>query len=138
MAEEILLETIKGVIAAIILFLVVRLFFLEPCLVEGSSMEPHIPSPGVVLINKLAYGLRIPGSERYLFQWGQPEQEDILLPKDPLTGDLSIKRCTRRTPLGFFVQGDNPRISIDSRLYGSVSMEQVWGKVILAIPGRGK
>jgi len=101
-------------------------------------MEPYILSQGVVLINKLAYGLRIPGFQRYLFQWRQPEPEEILLLKDPLTGELTIKRCIRRTPLGVFVQGDNHTFSVDSRLYGSISMEQVWGKVILSIPGRGK
>lgn len=132
------METFKGVLAAIILFFGIRLFFLEPCLVEGSSMEPYILSQGVVLINKLAYGLRIPGFQRYLFQWRQPEPEEILLLKDPLTGELTIKRCIRRTPLGVFVQGDNHTFSVDSRLYGSISMEQVWGKVILSIPGRGK
>ena len=132
------METVKGVLAAVVLFVGIRLFFLEPCLVEGSSMEPLIPSHGLVLINKLAYGLRIPFSQRYLFLWRQPEQEDILLLQDPLTGLLSIKRCIRRTPFGVFVQGDNHTFSVDSCLYGSVSMEQVWGKVIFSIPGRGK
>lgn len=101
-------------------------------------MEPTIPSHGIVLINKLAYGFRVPGSQRYLFQWRQPEQEDILLVKDPLTDVLSIKRCIRATPSGFFVRGDNLLFSVDSRLYGSLSMEQVWGKVIFTLPGRRK
>lgn len=101
-------------------------------------MEPPIPSHGVVLINKLTYGLRLPGSNGYLLQWGTPKQDDILLLKDPLTDNLSIKRCMGTTPFGFFVQGDNNLLSMDSRLYGSISMEQVWGKVILTIPGIGK
>ncbi|MCX7786223.1 MAG: signal peptidase I [Spirochaetes bacterium] len=132
------METVRGVLAAISLFVCLRLFFLETYSVEGRSMEPSIPSQGIVLINKLAYGLRMPGSRKYLFQWGHPEQEDIILVKDPITNTLSIKRCIRITPYGFFVQGDNLSFSVDSRLYGSIPIEQVWGKVILTIPGRGK
>lgn len=101
-------------------------------------MEPSVSSHRVVLINKLAYGLRIPGFRRYLFQWGQPKEGDILLLEDPLTDVLTIKRCTQTTPFGLYVQGDNLLFSVDSRLYGSISMDQVWGKMILTIPGRWK
>jgi len=133
-----MLETVKGAIGAISLFFCLRLFVLEPCVVEGSSMEPSIPAQGIVLINKLAYGFRLPGSPRYLFQWAQPKQKDILFLKDPFSDTFSVKRYTRTTPYGVFVQGDNHPFSVDSRLYGSVPMEHVWGKVILTIPGRGK
>ncbi|GAB4374191.1 MAG: hypothetical protein Kow009_09840 [Spirochaetales bacterium] len=101
-------------------------------------MEPEIPSHGIVLVNKLAYGLRIPGSSGYLFQWGHPMQEDILLLIDPWSDSLSIKRCAGFTPYGFFLQGDNPFLSVDSRLYGSVPMNRILGKVILKLPGRGR
>ena len=44
-------------------------------------------------------------------------------------GLLAVKRLIRRTPDGFWVEGDNPDFSDDSRRYGAVA--QVWGRVMV-------
>lgn len=132
------MNTVKGIFAAILAVLLLRVFLLDLFLVEGVSMEPDVPSGAVVLVSKAAYGIRNPWDGTYWLRWNTPKPADILLLEDPSTGSYALKRCVTLTPHGVYVRGDNGPYSVDSRLYGSLPVERVRGKVILTIPGKGR
>lgn len=61
--------------------------------VPTASMEPNIEAGGAVFVNKLAYGLRVPFTEKYLVRWADPFPADVVILSSPL-GELNnwVKR----------------------------------------------
>lgn len=49
-------------------------------------MEPSIDAGGAVIVDKLAYGLRVPFTEKYLVKWAEPSSADIVILSSPLGG----------------------------------------------------
>jgi signal peptidase I len=81
------------VFVAVVIFLFLKIFFIDVLLVNGHSMEP-ILSPGkIVFVNRLAYGLAIPFTDIYAITWGKPRRNDIIVLKSPIDGTKLIKRC---------------------------------------------
>ncbi len=150
---------------AVLVLLLLRGFAFEIVRVEGRSMEPEIAAGATLLVNRLAYGLRLPFQDRYAFAWGAPERGDIVVLQSPRDGAIVVKRIFARAgdsvdtvggtvwirdtpvvtdvsateqirsvsavPSGyFFVLGDNPPESVDSRHYGFVEFDDIRGRVV--------
>ena len=101
-------------------------------------MEPAIHSGSVLVVNRLQYGLRLPGQSGYLVRWAAPKQGDVVVFYTP-SGGVAVKRCAliKGTPLegtlgegAFIAMGDNSLQSYDSRSYGPVSADNTIGKVL--------
>lgn len=60
--------------------------------VPTGSMNPTILEGDVVLVNKLAYGLRVPLTQIHLAQWGNPQRGDIVVVLSPKDGSRLVKR----------------------------------------------
>ncbi|MFP4643205.1 MAG: signal peptidase I [Spirochaetales bacterium] len=76
----------------VLALLLLRGFALELFRVEGISMEPTLKDGSTLFVNRLAYGVQLPFSDRYLLRWSQPRQSEILVFEAPDTGALSVKR----------------------------------------------
>jgi len=125
----------KAIFAAFIAALLIKLFLLDFIIAEGNSMEPSIRSGTVLVINKLQYGLRLPGMSKYIIRWAMPKKGEIVLFYTPLNSETSsniaVKRCIGYAGNGeFLVQGDNSLQSFDSRSYGPVPADNIIGKVL--------
>ncbi|MDR0551302.1 MAG: signal peptidase I [Spirochaetaceae bacterium] len=124
----------KAIFAALFCALTIKLFFFDFILASGRSMSPAIESGQILIVNKLSYGLRLPGG--YLMRWAEPKPGDIVVFWTPY-GDLAVKRTAELTCGGCFVAlGDNADYSFDSRNYGPVNTRHIVGKV--AAPSRGR
>ncbi len=77
--------------SVILLALVAKLFALDVMRVSGPSMQPTLPPGTFVLENKLAWGVPIPLTNRYLVRWGEPRAGDVII--YPILGRYVIKRC---------------------------------------------
>ncbi|HUU85475.1 MAG TPA: signal peptidase I [Phycisphaerae bacterium] len=60
--------------------------------VPTGSMKPTIVEGDRILVNKLAYGLRLPFTEQWLLQWSQPQRGDVVVCFSPANGDRLVKR----------------------------------------------
>jgi signal peptidase I len=60
--------------------------------VSGSSMEPALLGGDWVAVNRLAYGLHIPGTSWYLLNWNAPARGEVVIFYDPITGRRLVKR----------------------------------------------
>ena len=118
--------------AALAVALALRVFVFDIFRVEGHSMEPSLTPGNILLVNTAAYGLRNPVKGGYFLLWASPQKEDILVYQEPRDGDFRIKRCAELTPEGVYVRGDNPGLSVDSRVQGCVPVECIAGKVIIS------
>ena len=83
---------------------------------EGRSMNPTLRDGEVVLVDREA----------------KIEVGDIVVARHPIEQDSEVvKRVARINDGGrYFLMGDNPDDSIDSRHYGAVTREYIKGKVV--------
>ena len=120
----------RAILGAIMAALVMKIFLLDFMIAEGHSMVPVINPGAILVVCKVFYGVRLPGSGSYLVRWGVPETGDVVVFYTPL-GEMAVKRCERTFPEDeFYALGDNAPQSYDSRNYGPVPYNNIIGKVL--------
>lgn len=60
--------------------------------VPTGSMNPTILEGDVVWVDKLAYSLRIPLTQKHLLRWNEPQRGDIIVVLSPVDGTRLVKR----------------------------------------------
>lgn len=72
-------------LAPLILVFVFRWAFYEPYVIPSGSMIPTLLIHDHIFVSKWVYGLRLPFTERWLFNWNKPEPGEVVVfryPKD--------------------------------------------------------
>jgi signal peptidase I len=64
---------------AILAVLAVRWLLFEPYVIPSGSMIPTLLVNDHILVNKLAYGIRVPFTKRWLIEMGQPKRGDVVV-----------------------------------------------------------
>ena len=85
-AEPMLVEQSKSFFPVLALVFVLRSFVAEPFQIPSASMEPGLIEGDFILVNKFAYGLRMPVFGNTLVPIGKPERGDVMVffpPNDP-------------------------------------------------------
>jgi signal peptidase I len=95
----------------------VRSFLYEPFKIPSGSMEPTLIAGDFILVNKFAYGLRLPVLNKKVIEVNQPKRGDVMVfryPEDPSTdyikrvvgvpGDKIVYKNKRLTVNGMNVQ----------------------------------
>lgn len=112
--------------AAFAVSVVLWFFFFGAFVVEGSSMTPTLHGGDQVLV-----------LQNRLLSFHVKEDDIVVIDgqrlavSDPSDGLPLIKRIHRHFDSGYFVTGDNPMKSIDSRRFGPVPSESLVGKAVL-------
>ena len=120
----------RAIIMALLAAVVMKLFIFDFMIAEGHSMVPAIKPGAILLVCKVFYGIRLPGSGNYLARWGTPRKGDVVVFYTPL-GEIAVKRCGEALPGNvFYALGDNQALSYDSRAYGPVPDDNIIGKVL--------
>lgn len=95
--------------------------------VAGGSMEPTLQDGDWLLAVRVRDGVAVRAGEVVLVE--HPTRDGLLL----------VKRALRRTAEGWWVEGDNPDASDDSRTFGVVPDARVRARVLVRYhpsPGR--
>ncbi len=82
-----------SILAAFLLFVVLKLFAIDTLRIEGHSMEPALAPGRLIFVNRLAYGLLVPFTDEYIVSWSRPGRNSIIVLKNPLDGSKLVKRC---------------------------------------------
>ncbi len=83
----------------------IRWLLIEPYVIPSGSMIPSLLIHDHILVNKLAYGIRMPFGNSFLLQWGHPQPGEIVVFQYPENPEVFyVKRVVA-------VSGD--RISVD-------------------------
>lgn len=72
-------EWFKSLAVIIVLFLVIRTFLVQTFVITSGSMEDTLLVGDFLLINKVAYGAIIPGTESRLPGYRDPQRGDIIV-----------------------------------------------------------
>ncbi|HET9843186.1 MAG TPA: signal peptidase I [Gammaproteobacteria bacterium] len=94
----------------LLLVFVLRAFIIEPFRIPSGSMRPTLQEGDFILVNKFAYGLRLPLTGTKLLDWGKPQRGDILVFRYP--HDTSVDYIKRIIGL----PGDKVKV-VNKQLY---------------------
>ncbi len=86
-------ETLKTALIALAIALLIRTFLVQAFRIPSGSMEDTLLVGDFLLVDKITYGARIPGTDWRLPGLREPRRGDILVFKDPRTNRDYIKRC---------------------------------------------
>lgn len=84
--EPWLIETSKGFFPVLAIVLVLRSFLVEPFQIPSGSMEPTLIKGDFILVNKFAYGFRLPVIGTKVIPMDDPDRGDVMVfipPHDP-------------------------------------------------------
>ena len=149
-----------AIISAVILAILIRTFIFEPFIVPTPSMEPTLMVGDKVIINKLSYNftdiergdiiafhspieedkelvkraIAVEGDEISLTSEGEIFVNGERIEEDYLPGEEDIKYLNQVITVGedeIFVMGDNRNNSFDSRFFGNIGEDRVFGEFVI-------
>ncbi|NNE42768.1 MAG: signal peptidase I [Gemmatimonadetes bacterium] len=86
-------DTLRTAIYALAIALFVRTFFVQAFRIPSGSMEDTLLIGDFLLVDKITFGAKVPGTDWRLPGFRDPRRGDILVFKDPRTNRDYIKRC---------------------------------------------
>ena len=92
-AEPVVVEMARSFFPVILIVFILRSFLYEPFKIPSESMVPTLVVGDFILVNKFAYGVRLPVINKKIIDLGLPQRADVMVfryPEDP-TKDF-IKR----------------------------------------------
>ncbi|PCJ32658.1 MAG: signal peptidase I [Gammaproteobacteria bacterium] len=81
--EPIVIELAKSFFPIILIVLVIRSFVAEPFRIPSGSMLPTLHVGDFILVNKFAYGIRLPVLNTKIISTGEPERGDVVVFRYP-------------------------------------------------------
>jgi signal peptidase I len=122
--EPLLVEYGKSFFPVLAIVLVLRSFLVEPFQIPSGSMKPTLEVGDFILVNKFAYGIRLPVLDAKVIEVGDPQRGDVMVFRYPSDPNINyIKRVVG-------LPGDTIRYTADKRLYvnGQLVAEQLLGE----------
>ena len=108
--EPLLVEYGKSFFPVLAIVLVLRSFLVEPFQIPSGSMKPTLEVGDFILVNKFAYGIRLPVVDTKVIEVGDPQRGDVMVFRYPSDPDINyIKRVVG-------LAGDRIAYSSDKRL----------------------
>lgn len=90
--EPAIVDLSKSFFPVLFIVLVLRSFLVEPFQIPSSSMVPSLEVGDFILVNKYAYGIRLPVIGTKVFDIGEPERGDVMVFFPPDDHRYFIKR----------------------------------------------
>ncbi len=91
--EPILIEYSRSLFPVLLIVLLFRSFLFEPFKIPSGSMIPTLLIGDFILVNKFAYGLRLPVLNSKFMEVGEPKRGDVVVFRYPVDPGINfIKR----------------------------------------------
>jgi signal peptidase I len=137
--EPVVVEYARSFFPVIFIVLLIRSFLAEPFRIPSSSMMPTLLIGDFILVNKFAYGLKVPVLDYKFVDIGEPERGEVVVfryPVDPrqdyikrivgLPGDEVVYRDKR-----LFINGTEFVAESAGRYVGTGSGADMTGALVL-------
>ncbi len=151
--EPLLIEYARSFFPVLLLVLVLRSFLFEPYQIPSESMVPTLEIGDFILVNKYAYGIRLPVLGTKLFDVGEPQHGDVMVFVPPHEPRYFIKRVigvpgdhVRYQDKVLYINGERvpqefvDQVMVDGRPYIQIYDEQLGTHThrIYRYPGRAE
>ena len=80
-------ENLKSILGALVVFLVLRIFFVEAYRIPSGSMIPSLLVGDWLFVNKLVYGPHIPFTNARIPGYAEPKRNDVVVFQSPFQQD---------------------------------------------------
>ncbi len=110
-------EFTGGLFPVLVVVFVFRSFLFEPFKIPSPSMVPTLLVGDFILVNKYAYGIRLPVLNRKIIEVGQPQRGDVMVFRYPEDQKLDYIKRVVGVP-GDRVEYKNKRLSINGKELG--------------------
>ncbi|HIP53741.1 MAG TPA: signal peptidase I [Chromatiales bacterium] len=91
--EPLLVEYARSFFPVILIVLILRSFLVEPFRIPSGSMMPTLLVGDFILVNKYAYGIRLPVTDTKIIEVGEPKRGDVVVFRYPANPSIDyIKR----------------------------------------------
>ena len=87
-----ILKSMTSTVGLILLILSARWLFIEPFVIPSGSMIPSLLIRDHIVVNKMAYGIRYPFTEKYLWRKSLPKRGDVVVFRSVEDNKIMIKR----------------------------------------------
>jgi signal peptidase I len=105
------LSSTVSFVSAVLVILSIRWMLFEPFVIPSGSMIPSLLIHDHILVLKAAYGVRIPFTQHYLFEYSQPQRGDVAVFRSVENeGIIMIKRVVG-------MPGDKIEVTEDGLLF---------------------
>ena len=114
--EPVLVEYSRSLFPVILVILLVRSFLGEPYRIPSASMMPNLLIGDFILVNKYAYGLRLPVLDTKIVKVGEPQRGDVIVFHPPMASnenEVWIKRVIGLP--GDVISYDNYQLTINGQ-----------------------
>src|SRR5574339_1275962 len=81
--EPVLVEYAKSFFPVLLVVFLLRSFLAEPFKIPSSSMRPTLEVGDFILVNKFAYGIRLPVLDTKVIEVGDPLRGDVMVFRYP-------------------------------------------------------
>ena len=92
--EPVLVEYSRSLFPVLLIVLLFRSFLFEPFKIPSGSMIPTLLVGDFIVVNKFAYGIRLPVLNKKIISTGEPERGDVVVFRYPVDTSVNfIKRA---------------------------------------------
>jgi len=115
-------EYARSFFPLLLLVLVLRSFVFEPFRIPSGSMKPTLLIGDFILVNKFAYGVRLPVIHKKLLATGAPDRGDVAVFRFPREPRLDYIKRIVGVP-GDLIRYENKQLTVN----GELAVQQVIG-----------
>lgn len=83
-------EWMKSIAISFAIFLVIRTFLIQTWVITSGSMEHTLLVGDMLLLNKVAYGATVPGTQKRLPGYTTPHRGDVIIFQSPVADTLVL------------------------------------------------
>lgn len=121
--EPIIIEYAKSFFPVLLIVLILRSFLVEPFQIPTGSMIPTLEVGDFILVNKYAYGVRLPVIGTKIVDVADPERGDVMVFIPPHVDSYYIKRVIGLP--GDTIRYEDKRLFVNGELIGEEFVEDI-------------
>lgn len=137
--QPVLVEYARSFFPVVLIVLLLRSFLVEPFRIPSGSMMPTLLVGDFILVNKFAYGVRLPVLNTKIIDHGSPQRGDIVVfrfPKDPTVDYIKRVIGLPGDRIGYyrkqlFINGVPMTQTAEGRYAGGTQGESMTGESLL-------
>ncbi len=109
-------SALKSFLLPILLILGFRWAIFEPYVIPSGSMIPNLLIHDYILVNKFAYGFRLPFTYKYLFNWDSPKRGEIVVFRNVGIEDYFLVKRVIGLPGDTITYSSNGELAINNQI----------------------